>query len=185
MDCHSCDRPIPDFREIEKDLGMRCSRIYTRCLFAVIILGLVGCSGKSNPVAGASPKLLAAIERGYCYGDCQIFSLKIYFDGAAAFWGEQNTQVLGEKVFALTDEQVSQVRSEFLRKGFLFVNNDCCKCGDTTGEPSTLITYQGNGPFKQVKYYHGCGNWTTENLAGLETSILKLTGARAWIEEGD
>ena len=164
---------------------MRRVRIYTRCLFAVIILGLVGCSGKNDPFAETPPKLLAAIERGYCYGDCQIFSLKIYFDGAVTYWGEQNTEVLGERIFVLTDEQMSQVRSEFLRKGFLFLNSECCKCGDTTGEPSTLITYQGNGPFKQIKYYHNCGNWTTENLASLESSILELTGASAWIGEDD
>ena len=163
---------------------MKLSLVYARWFLIAIPLSLSGCVNMVDQAEPeAPPKLLAAIERGYCYGNCPIFSLKIYFDGTAIFWGEQHTAEVGGKTFSLTDEQLSRIRSEFLRKGFLFLSNRCCECRDVTDAPSTLITYRGNGPFKQIKHYHGCSNWASRNLANLERSILELTGISAWIGE--
>ena len=163
---------------------MKLSLICVRWFLIAIALSLSGCVNMVDQAEPeAPPKLLATIERGYCYGNCPIFSLKIYFDGTAIFWGEQHTAEVGGKTFSLTDEQLSRIRFEFLRKGFLFLSNRCCECRDVTDAPSTLITYRGNGPFKQIKHYHGCSNWASRNLASLEASILELTGANVWVGE--
>ena len=148
-----------------------------------IPLGLSGCASAVDQTESVeSPKLLAKIERGPCYGDCPIFSLAIYFDGTAVFHGTRNTKVLGEKILALTDDQLLDIRAAFTRKGFLIMNNNCCDCYEVSEASSTVITYQGNGPFKQIKHYYGCGNWWSQKLTELEMLVLELTGVDKLVE---
>ena len=151
-------------------------------VIAVISLILSSCSFAFRQTENQEePKLLAKVERSGCYGSCPIYSLTIYFDGTAIYRGEQDTDVTGGKVFSLTKEQLSQIRAEFTRKGFLVINGKCCECIDVTDSPSTVITYQGNGPFKEISYYHGCLNRWSRHLGELEKRILEITGVHEWI----
>ena len=136
---------------------MRRFLVFMQWLLFLIPLGLLGCALPVDKTEfEGAPKLLAKIERSPCYGSCPVFSLAIYFDGTTVFHGERNTKVTGERVFALTDDQLSGVKAAFTKKGFLIMNNNCCDCYEISDAPSTVITYQGNGPFKQIEHYHGC-----------------------------
>ena len=123
------------------------------------------------------------MERSGCPGACPVFSLTVFFDGTAIYQGEVHTVLSGVKEFSLTDNQLSRVRSAFTRKGFLIMNDQCCECIDMSGTPSTLIIYQGNGPYKSINRYHGCLNGWSRNLESLEAEILKITGVGAWVEK--
>ena len=150
----------------------------------MIPLGLLGCAlGVDKTASEETPKLLAKIERGPCYGACPVFSLTIYFDGTAVFHGTRNTEVTGQRVFPLTDDQLSGIRAAFTQKGFLIMNNNCCDCHEVAGAPSTVITYQGNGPFKQIEHYYGCDNWWGQKLTELEVLVLRITGVDKLLDE--
>ena len=123
------------------------------------------------------------MERSSCQGVCPVFSLSVFFDGAAIYQGEVNTVVTGYKEFTLTKDQLSQIRSAFTRKGFLIMNDQCCGCVDVSGASSTRIIYQGNGPYKSINRYHGCLNGWSRNLENLEVEILEITGVDAWVGE--
>ena len=123
------------------------------------------------------------MERSGCSGVCPIFSLTIYFDGSVIYQGEAHTVVSGGKEFSLTKDQLSRVRSAFTRKGFLIMNGQCCECIDVSGAPSTLLIYQGSGPYKSINRYHGCLNGSSHNLENLEAEILEITGVSAWVGE--
>ena len=123
------------------------------------------------------------MERSGCPGARPVFSLTVFFDGTAIYQGEVHTVLSGVKEFSLTDNQLSRVRSAFTRKGFLIMNDQCCECIDMSGAPSTLIIYQGNGPYKSINRYHGCLNGWSRNLESLEAEILKITGVGAWVEK--
>ena len=163
---------------------MRRFLVFMQWLLFLIPLGLLGCAlPVDRTESEEAPKLLAKIERGPCYGACPIFSLAIYFDGTAVFHGTRNTKVMGERVFTLTDNQLSGIRAAFTQKGFLIMNNNCCDCYEITDASSTIITYQGNGPFKQIEHYHGCNNWWSQKLSELEALVLEVTGVDKLVEE--
>ena len=163
---------------------MRRFLVFLPWLLFLIPLGPLGCAFVVDQTESEkAPKLLAKIERDSCYGACPIFSLSIYFDGTAVFHGTRNTKLTGERVFALTDNQLSDIRAAFTQKGFLIMNSNCCDCYEIADAFSTVITYQGNGPFKQIKHYYGCKNWWSQNLTELEDLVLELTGVDKLVDE--
>ena len=158
--------------------------VFIQWLLFLIPLGLLGCVFAVDKTESEDvPKLLAKIERSPCYGSCPVFSLAIYFDGTTVFHGARHTKVTGERVFALTDDQLSSVKAAFTKKGFLIMNNNCCDCYEITDASSTIISYQGNGPFKKIEHYHGCNNWWSQKLSELEALVLEVTGVDKLVGE--
>ncbi|MBO67563.1 MAG: hypothetical protein CL398_04555 [Acidiferrobacteraceae bacterium] len=153
-------------------------------LFLLFSLGLVGCGlTLDQKKQSSTPNLFAKIDRSPCIGECPVFSLAIYFDGTAVFYGKKNTNTIGEKNLKLGKNQLLQISDEFTRKGFLIMNDSCCDCHDADGASSSVITYQGNGPYKQLKNYHGCSSLRSKELIELEDIILELTGVRVLIDK--
>ena len=162
---------------------MRISARVTAVLLLVVVF-VFGCTLPVSPVVGlAKSKLLTKVERSGCLGACPIFSLTVFFDGSAIYWGEEHTVVSGEREFSLTKDQLSRIRSGFTRKGFLIMNDQCCECINASGASSTRIIYQGNGPYKSINRYHGCFNRWSRNLEVLEAEVLEISGVGAWIGE--
>jgi hypothetical protein len=160
-------------------------RFYTRvtAVLLLVVIFVSGCVFLVSPgQAPAESKLLVRIERSGCLGACPVFSLTVFFDGSVRYLGEEHAAVSGERKFSLTNNQLSQIRSAFTRKGFLILNDQCCECIDVRGAPTTRIIYQGNGPYKSINRYHGCLNGWSRNLENLEAEVLEITGVDLWVE---
>ena len=145
-------------------------------------LVLAGCALTLDQKEHASQsKLFAKIERSACLGACPVFSLAIYFDGTAIFHGAENTKTIGADNINLSKSQLVQISDAFTRTGFLMMNSSCCGCDQMADKSLSLITYQGNGPYKQIKNYRGCSSLWSKELTELEDLILDITDARALI----
>ena len=83
----------------------------------------------------------------------------------------------------LTDNQLSGIRAAFTQQNFLIMNNNCCNSYEITDTPSTVVTYQGNGPFKKIEHYYGCDNWSSRKLTEFETVVLEVIGVDKLVEE--
>ena len=103
--------------------------------------------------------------------------------GAVDWYVQGGPAVVAADAADESDNQLSGIRAAFTQKGFLIMNNNCCDCYEITDSPSTVITYQGNGPFKQIEHYYGCDNLSSRKLTELETIVLEVTGVDKLVEE--
>ncbi len=160
---------------------MQLIRLIGLILLFSIIVGCTLFPAQKESVENS--KVLLEIERSGCNGNCPVFSLKVLFDGSTIYIGEKFTSLVGVREFQLTSDQIAWIRSAFTRKGFIFLNDQCCGCVELKNKSSTRIVYQGNGPYKSITRYHGCLNQLSHNLKQLESEVLGITGVDRWIDD--
>ena len=127
--------------------------------------------------------LMVEIEREPCLGTCPIYSLYINSDGSSLYSGYAHTNVVGERKFMLTKEQLLAIRTVFQRQRFFSIPRNCCNCYDVTDNPSITIFYKAKYKSAFIHHYKGClssGDWG-HKMDELERRVLEITKISDWI----
>lgn len=154
----------------------------------------------------AEPKIpadtLITLQRTGCYGSCPSYTLTVAADGtvvfnATAYWaGEGKSSRLKQSgiiMSKVSQEQVSQLISEFERAGYFslgdsYTSNDDCLGGVATDLPSAYTSIQVNGRRKAISHNYGCVDkgggfvFYPRQLIKLEKRIDEIVNTEQWMQ---
>lgn len=121
-----------------------------------------------------APKVLVAIERGGCMGECPQYRVELYDDGRLVFEGMQFTPVQGPREEQRSREQVAAVIAHFQKADFE-------KWADTTqvavrGAPKVRISFREN-----TLEYRRSPFTTTKTVVDFTDQLEVLLGIDTWV----
>jgi hypothetical protein len=119
--------------------------------------------------------LFAHIKKGYCFGTCPVYEMKIYNSGLVVLQGTQNIDLLGEQKTQLTkDEMLAFV--EMAKSIKYFEMEDEYDNKGITDLPETITSIVINGKRKQVRKRYGY----PRELVSFEDLFAALLESHEW-----
>ncbi len=119
--------------------------------------------------------LFATIKRGYCYGTCPVYELKIYSNGDATYHGIRNVELEGMHSGHISKENIAALIQK--AKDINYLNmEDVYDNPGITDLPSTTTSIVIDGEHKEVKRRYG---YPTELLA-LEKLFDEIIAGVEW-----
>ena len=123
--------------------------------------------------------LFAYIRKGYCFGTCPVFEIKIFNSGYVVYEGIQNVSRMGIYTTHLQKEELLK----FIEKAneiHYFDMQDVYDNEHITDLPETTTSIVINGERKQVKRRYGFPN----ALVAFETLFSDLIDSKQWAGNG-
>lgn len=98
--------------------------------------------------------LFASIKRGYCYGTCPVYEMKIYNSGFVTYNGIRNLSLLGNHTTFISREQMTKFFDVVNKTGYLQMEDEYDNPGisDLPEITSSIVV---NGKRKQVRRRYG------------------------------
>jgi hypothetical protein len=187
----------------DKELSMRPARcVGFVALSASVLLGGAVCSGDGEmPQAPGVPNkyeladVSFLLERGFCHGECPIYSVEVLGNGTVFFIGERHVRVEGQASGFVSHEQVLELLSAFFDAGFpdlrgMYLSKPEPHVDDdgrvsmvhivTKGPPRTVLTLRIGDYSKQVNYQ---AKYAPRELRELALFMDELVNSKQWIVE--
>jgi alpha-tubulin suppressor-like RCC1 family protein len=141
------------------------------------------CAEKAEVVFPAAPEgvpLVAALQRGPCFGSCPLYSVRVYDDGTVIYRGDGYVRVRGGRKTQLSRADLGALRASFRSSNFLGLEYQC-RAGHTDDSTARVFFAEG-GRARLISHYHGC-NGINPALTRLEDEIDRITGTSRWVGE--
>ena len=135
------------------------------------------------------------LERGFCHGECPIYSVEVLGSGTVFFGGERHVRVEGEASGFVSHEQVLELLSAFFDAGFpdlndMYLSKREARVDDdgevsmlhivTKGPPRTVLTLRIGEYSKRVSYQ---ATYAPRELLDLALFMDELVDSKQWIVE--
>ncbi len=105
--------------------------------------------------------LFASIKRGFCYGTCPVFEIKIYNSGYTTLEGTRNIDLIGNYSTTITADQMRALLEKAMTIGYMDME-DSYDNSMITDLPESTTSIVVNGKRKQVLKRHGFPKSLTE-----------------------
>ena len=128
-----------------------------------------------KPAELGEANLFATIKRGYCYGTCPVYELKIYTNGDATYHGIRNVELEGMYSGQISKENIAALIQKAEDINYMNMEDVYDNPG-ITDLPSTTTSIVINGERKEVKRRYG---YPTELLA-LEKLFDEVIAGATW-----
>lgn len=129
-----------------------------------------------NFIVKIDPYVVFSLSRTECFGDCAVYSIKIYNNQVVKYEGIKNVAVIGVRYSSISSESYLNLITEFVNKGFLNIDYSGVNCTDA---PYNGLMFnfkcQRNFTSRQV-----CSSEQPEDLIYLENLIDSVTNADQW-----
>jgi hypothetical protein len=175
------------------------------CIVALLILvfcAIIGHSTGGEDTEEAIPpttykleEVSFMLERGFCHGECPVYSVEVLGDGTVFYIGERHVHVEGQKSGFISREQVLELLDAFYEVGFSGLNGGYLSKhkaemdGDgqvsvllfvTKGTPRTVVTLRIGDYSKQVSYQ---SKYAPKELIDLAAFMDEVVDSRQWISK--
>lgn len=130
---------------------------------------------EEKPAQLEEANLFATIKRGYCYGTCPVYELKIFANGEATYNGIRNVEMEGMHSAQMTKENLASLIQKAKDINYMGMKDVYDNPG-ITDLPSTTTSIVMNGERKEVKRRYG---YPTELLA-LEKLFDEIIASTRW-----
>jgi Domain of unknown function (DUF6438) len=121
--------------------------------------------------------LLAALQRGSCFGICPVYSVRVFADGTTIYRGDEHVRVRGGRETHLSSAELEALRGAFRRSDFLGMKY---RCGDAHTDDSTArVFFTDAGKARLINHDHGCDD-VPAGLTELEDEIDRIAGTERW-----
>ena len=128
-----------------------------------------------KPAELGEANLFATIKRGYCYGTCPVYELKIYANGEATYHGIRNVELEGMYSGHISKENLAALTQKAEEINYMNMEDVYDNPG-ITDLPSTTTSIVIDGERKEVKRRYG---YPTELLA-LEKLFDEIIAGAEW-----
>ncbi|MGB3545879.1 MAG: DUF6438 domain-containing protein [Saprospiraceae bacterium] len=123
---------------------------------------------------------MATLRRTSCYGDCPVFTLSVYPDGALRYEGKRNVEMEGTYVGKTDDAMVKSLgRFATTSRYFTFKNRYPAEDEWTADLPMVVTTMNYNGFENEVQHQFG----GPEALTELEQRLEELIKKTVWTKD--
>ena len=123
--------------------------------------------------------LFASIRRGYCYGTCPVYEMKIYNSGFVTYNGIHNLDLLGRHTTTISRVQMTNFIDMVNDMGYLQMDDEYDNPG-ITDLPETTTSIVINGVRKQVRRRYGY----PKSLTVFEKLFDDLIESESWHSVG-
>lgn len=135
------------------------------------------------------------LERGFCHGECPIYSVEVLGNGTVFFNGERHVRVEGQASGFVSHEQILELLSAFFDAGFPDLNDMYLSKREpqinedgqvsmlhivTKGPPRTVLTLRIGKYSKQVDYQ---AKYAPRELLDLDAFMDELVDSKQWVFE--
>jgi hypothetical protein len=114
-------------------------------------------------------------SRGCEQGNCPIFSVAIYTDGAVIFEGGLNVKAVGQVKRELAGAEVASLLDTFHKVDFIDTPERCCECPDAPKNPRApriTIDYRPGGVEKEILIDERCDDLPQ----GIRSIVAEIEG---------
>ncbi|MDX2135875.1 MAG: DUF6438 domain-containing protein [Saprospiraceae bacterium] len=84
-------------------------------IFTAVVSAWFSCKSADSAGAGATARVdtipLVVLQTAGCFGFCPVYTVTVYPDGRAQYFGAQNVALAGEAVFQLTPEELRTLKA--------------------------------------------------------------------------
>ncbi len=133
------------------------------------------------------------LERGFCHGECPIYSVEVLGNGTVFFSGERHVRIEGQASGFVSHEQVLELLNAFFDAGFpdlndMYFSKREAQVNDdgqvsmlhivTKGPPRTVLTLRIGEYSKRVSYQ---AEYAPRELLDLALFMDELVDSKQWI----
>ena len=109
------------------------------------------------------------IEHTGCYGTCPVERRTVFMDGNVIIENRKFVKPIGRRNIRINSERAKQIFKSFFDSDFLNLKDSYMRwsvdCADSRSDDfTTIFTLKLGSKLKSIKYYHGCGGFSAENL---------------------
>lgn len=122
----------------------------------------------------ASDSLFASLDRGYCFGKCPVYTVKIYNSGYAVYEGKDNVDMVGTYTTRFTKDQLATLTKTAKEINYMSLND--VYDSPVTDLPSHISSIVIDGKRKEVKRRHNY----PESILVFEKQIDALVSEAKW-----
>lgn len=146
-----------------------------RLIIVTIIASFLFASCRSTKILGDSSGVVAAIEKGSCFGKCPVYAMRIDNKGKVMYEGRRNTKKLGKYTKQLTKKELKAVVKAFEAADFMSLPNEYPS--DIPDLPSTMLYYSNGTTNKEV-----VGKTTRPaNVMQIQYMLEKIADSEDWL----
>ena len=98
--------------------------------------------------------LFASIKRGFCYGTCPVYEMKIYNSGYTTLEGTRNIELIGKYTTTIIGDQMRALLEKAMTIGYMDME-DSYDNSSITDLPESTTSIVVNGKRKQVLKRYG------------------------------
>lgn len=124
----------------------------------------------------ASDSLFATLERGYCFGKCPVYTVKIYNSGYAVYEGKDNVDMVGTYTTRFTKNQLATLTKTAKEIDYMSLND--VYDSPVTDLPTHISSIVIDGKRKEVKRRHKY----PESILVYEKQIDALVAESKWTQ---
>lgn len=124
--------------------------------------------------------LFASIKRGFCYGTCPVFEIKIYNSGYTTLEGTRNIELIGNYSTTITTDQMRALLERAMSIGYMDME-DSYDNSMITDLPESITSIVVNGKRKQVLKRYGF----PKTLSEFEKMFDELLVSEEWTKLDD
>ncbi len=152
----------------------------TPVLYSLVVLLVLSSLPRVAAAQKCDDDLLITIQRDHCFGDCPVYSAKIYADGTVVYDGKEFVKTIGERRHKISKENIQALIKEFERVGYWSLKDEYRydeQGRSITDQPTTITSICLNGKKKRVVNYY----FAPRKLDELEERIDSLAGLYQFI----
>jgi hypothetical protein len=120
--------------------------------------------------------LFASMDRGYCYGKCPVYTIKIYKSGYAIYKGERFTDMIGVYSANISKKELDRLSRLAEEIDFASMENEYDS--PVTDLPSTTTGIVIKGKLKTVRRRYNYPN----SILQLEELFDEIIAGQSWIK---
>lgn len=121
-------------------------------------------------------EVILSMERTPCYGDCPVYSIKLYSNGLLLYNGEKFTDKTGCFYGKVSDREINQFNTYILEAGFFDLENKYpAKDRAPADLPNCILYFKSGNREKKIEDQH----WETpQTLKTIEKKVDSLIASK-------
>jgi hypothetical protein len=123
-----------------------------------------------------SENQLFYLEKTACYGECPVYTLKIYSTGKMEYYGIRNTKFTGEYCADIPNRELEKLKLEFKKEKY-FAMQDVYQ-SKASDLPTTITGYSERRNAKRITDY----DKAPEALKHLEKMLEMIADTTNWVK---
>jgi hypothetical protein len=144
-------------------------------LLMVSLILTISCKTRQKSAATQkSDEPVFVLQKTACFGECPVYTLKIFSDGLVTLKGEHFVDKIGNYTNQIPADEVQQLISDFQSANFFDFQDEYTS--EATDLPTTYVTFNHDGRSKKITDYYGA----PDELKLLENTLERYIIISNW-----
>jgi len=138
-------------------------------------------AGPPPALTATTSDIVAAIERGPCFGSCPVYNLTVYRTGELRYEGTSNVKTIGIVIDRVTPAQLVKVDEHFASHDFETLAGQYTEYAATDHTTVTTWYRVPSGVVDAIVHNHGIRDIISSELREIEDGFDQIVESERWI----